>query len=165
MENDDQMRQAETSIRTELTKYFASDDTANILKIPGIELAQPKSAYPFDLSCKGYVIVTDLEPLTTEQAQKLTPEEQQKLRYAYDEPALWQQSMAEHYEEVKEPKLGDIVAYFTGNHPEPTHVGFYRGNGMVESKWGLHLDVFKHPLKSIPENYGNIIKYMRKKKN
>lgn len=53
------------------------------------------------------------------------------------------------------PEEGDVVAY-THDISKPKHFGIYRGENMVESKWGQG-PVFLHGLKDVLPQYGNLI--------
>jgi len=75
-----------------------------------------------------------------------------------------------HFTKVKEPRKGDLVAYYNdqlaekyGEEYRLTHTSVYKGNGMVESVWGSTKAVFLHPKFYVPEVYGNRILYFRLK--
>jgi len=75
--------------------------------------------------------------------------------------------ISQHFVEVNEPEDGDLVAYY--NHEkipqDPlTHTGIYRGNGLVESKWGSIKAIFLHPKFYSLWVWGNEIRYYRQKK-
>ena len=71
------------------------------------------------------------------------------------------------YEEVQEPKEGDLVTYFFlskiqdhNSQPIATHTGLYLGNHRVRSKF-RESHVYEHPLEDIPENYGLEVRFFR----
>lgn len=72
------------------------------------------------------------------------------------------------YREVKDPDVGDIILYYN-DRPELRsenkicHVGVYKGNGIVESKFGINYPfVRRHEIFDSPINYGNKIDFYRK---
>lgn len=66
------------------------------------------------------------------------------------------------YEEIhrEDLQLNDIVFYFEKN--GPTHVGFWKGNNTIESKWGIH-PVFQHEVWTVPLIYGDSVRFFRKR--
>lgn len=64
--------------------------------------------------------------------------------------------------DISQAREGDVVGYFNKS-KWPAHVGVYKGNSMVESKFGSNGYVYKHPLKLVPTMYGNEIKFFRRK--
>ena len=51
---------------------------------------------------------------------------------------------------------GDVVIYFASGVPQ--HAGIAKGNGQVESKWGLgHL--YEHSVWEVPTKYGDEVKF------
>lgn len=73
--------------------------------------------------------------------------------------------LSQHFKEVNDPQEGDLVAYYNRKlHRDPlTHTGIYRGNGLVESKWGDTKAIFLHPKFYSPAAWGNEIRYYRQK--
>ncbi len=68
------------------------------------------------------------------------------------------------FEEVENPKEGDIVVYtgeYLGYPDGWFHVGIYDGEKVV-SKWGYG-HVFRHDLNLVPTYYGNKVKFFREK--
>jgi hypothetical protein len=62
------------------------------------------------------------------------------------------------YNQVSQPKEGDLVIYL--HNEEPTHAGIYRGDGLVESKWGNQRPlVYLHQLNDVPTSYGNQVMF------
>ena len=57
-------------------------------------------------------------------------------------------------EEVENPEEAHVVIY-----PDGCHYGIYRGNGIVESKWGGMRAVFRHKLWYVPNSYCNRITF------
>ena len=57
------------------------------------------------------------------------------------------------------PIGGDLVIYLDNG--VPTHLGVYRDDGLVESKWGGQPLVFVHAAQNVPATYGNQIGYFR----
>lgn len=56
------------------------------------------------------------------------------------------------------PQKGDLIVYERSDYI--THWGVYRGDGIVESKWGV-CPVYRHPLFDVPSGYGKTIKCYR----
>ena len=74
--------------------------------------------------------------------------------------------ISERFEEVDDPQPGDLVAYYNHNlglNESLTHTGIYRGNGLVESKWGDVKAIFLHPKLYSMKHWGDKIRYYRQK--
>lgn len=76
-----------------------------------------------------------------------------------DIPALMKQW---GYVSVKDPQPGDLVMFLGKEDLEPTHLGIYRGNGKVESKWWNTIPVpFLHKVEDTPSAYGACVVFYR----
>ena len=65
------------------------------------------------------------------------------------------------YRNVSEPSPGDLVVYLDKGLPQ--HMGVYKGEGIVHSKWGsIQTFALDHGLEFVPEFYGLEIAYYRK---
>lgn len=68
------------------------------------------------------------------------------------------------YTSVEEPQNGDYVVFL--NEGDPAHAGIYRGNGLIESKWGDEFrSAFLHRLENTPAAYGTQVLYFRPPSN
>jgi hypothetical protein len=64
--------------------------------------------------------------------------------------------------EVDKPKKGDLVLYYTSKDcPIVQHTGLVYNEELVESKWGTNQELLVHRTFSVPENYGDHVKYFR----
>lgn len=60
------------------------------------------------------------------------------------------------YQPTRQKKPGNLVLYLDNG--VPTHLGLYKGDGMVQSKWGNDaLIAYIHKLETAPAEYGNQI--------
>lgn len=71
--------------------------------------------------------------------------------------------IANDFVEVSSPQNGDLVAYYNPRLGERslTHTGIYRGDGLVESKWGGVKAIFLHPIFYSLTVWGDQVKYYR----
>jgi hypothetical protein len=60
-------------------------------------------------------------------------------------------------QEVDDPKEAVLAIYSNNN--GPTHFGIYRGDGVVESKWGLMGAIFQHKVFQLPPEYGDKVSF------
>jgi len=64
------------------------------------------------------------------------------------------------YIPTKTPNPGDLVLYLDDD--APTHLGVYKGNGVVESKWGNNNPMaYIHKMTDAPPSYGNKVVFYR----
>jgi hypothetical protein len=62
-------------------------------------------------------------------------------------------------QQVDNPEEAVFVSY--SKNGASTHLGIYRGNGVVESKWGLMSAIFRHKVFQVPPSYGNEVLFHR----
>jgi hypothetical protein len=67
--------------------------------------------------------------------------------------------MSKAFVETQEPKEGDLVLY--ENQSSYQHAGIYRGENIVESKWGEIPYIWKHSLFAVPTAYGDHVRYFK----
>ena len=60
-------------------------------------------------------------------------------------------------QEVDDPEEGVFVSY--SRNGVSTHMGIYRGGGVVESKWGGINAIFQHKVFQVPPEYGDKVLY------
>ena len=70
-------------------------------------------------------------------------------------------TMTKGYTQVDDPKEGDMVVYLDTELKEQVHVGFYKENNKVLSKW-TYGNVYLHDLEKVPESYGDVVMFFRK---
>lgn len=62
------------------------------------------------------------------------------------------------YPQVETPEEATLVIYSKGPQ-KGTHYGIYRGNGVVESKWGSMRTIFRHKVFQVPLEYGDNVSF------
>lgn len=60
-------------------------------------------------------------------------------------------------QEVDDPEEAAFVSY--SKNGASTHLGIYRGDGVVESKWGLMGAIFQHKIFQVPPEYGDKVSF------
>jgi hypothetical protein len=76
-------------------------------------------------------------------------------------PAFFEWLIAKcHLQEIEEAEAGedDLVMYFDGGRWK--HVGFWKPDNRVESKWGPGL-LYDHGRREVPKNYGDAVRFFR----
>lgn len=88
--------------------------------------------------------------------------EERSLYTSHDNEMLSGQLRDWRYKETDDPQVGDLVLFKRGD--LATHLGVFRGNGLVESKWGNHCPfVYIHSIEAAPREYGKTVIYFHKK--
>jgi hypothetical protein len=141
----------DTPFRKEITTVYALRDFDTLGTLPGFVILEKRN-YLEDKK-EGYCCVNWV--------------------FNRDKPSIrsWANSLQlmkipEGFTEVTNPLNGDIVNYFSRKTGfsfiyKPTHVGIYRGDNKVVSKFGAGY-VYEHDLSFIPRTWGNDVKFFRK---
>lgn len=68
----------------------------------------------------------------------------------------------EEFIPILKPQSGDLAVYYLSSKGQNVHFGVYREDHRIESKWGCGA-IYKHPPFLVPSEYGDFIRYYRKK--
>ncbi|MDO8517101.1 MAG: hypothetical protein Q7S33_03155 [Nanoarchaeota archaeon] len=122
--------------------YKTNGDLGRINRIKGIyqiEKREPKPDYKLPYDCIVYAFGgMDKVPFDFVTGEKDIPK---------------------GYLPIKDPKKGDLVVYYDEGYL--MHCAIYDRNGNVKSKWDLG-NIYKHPIESVPKNYGEEVRFFRK---